>query len=583
MKKLLTPFKIICMLFIAAIVLNCSDDLDDTIRDNDGDGISNQNDNCTDAANTNQLDTDEDGIGDECDEDDDNDGVLDEDDNCPLVANPDQTDTNANGIGDACDFDLDEAGIIDSEDNCVSIANPDQLDTDGDGIGDVCDDDDDDDGVLDINDNCPLIANSDQSDIDNDGIGDLCDDDADADGILNEDDNCPFVANPDQTDYDNNGVGDVCQGPLHLCENGYAGNYPCDGYDLIAHVPLSILGGSTGNDSWGWTDPMSGIEYALISTRTGTAFLDISNPSVPILIGRLASAAAGSTWRDIKVYQNHAYVVSEASGHGMQVFDLTRLRTATNLPVAFDEDALYTGFGKAHNIVINEDSGYAYAVGSDTFSGGPHFVNIQNPANPIAAGGYSIDAYSHDAQVVTYDGPDADYQGKEILIGSNANEVVIVDVTDKANPTNISSIGYPNIGYTHQGWFTEDKKYFIAGDELDEQSNGGNTRTLVFDFTDLDTPSLHFQHYGNTQAIDHNLYIKGDVCYQANYTAGLQVLDISNIGTGSLNLIGSFDTFPANNSTSFNGAWSVYPYFASGNIVISDYNGGLYIVKESEL
>lgn len=535
------------MLFMAAIVLNCSDDLDDTIRDNDGDGISNQNDNCTDAANTNQLDTDEDGIGDECDEDDDNDGVLDVDDNCPLIANIDQLDTDGDGIGDVCDNDVDEDGVIDSEDNCINTPNTDQIDTDGDGLGDACDDDDDDDGVLDV------------------------------------DDNCPLVVNPDQIDNDDNGVGDACQGPESPCVNGFAGAYPCDGYDLQAHVPLSVLGGATGNDSWGWTDPVSGTEYALVSTRTGTAFLDITYPSVPVLIGRLASAAAGSTWRDIKVYQNHAYVVSEAPGHGMQVFDLTRLRTATNLPVAFDEDALYTGFGKAHNIVINEDSGFAYAVGSDTFSGGPHFVNIQNPANPIAAGGYSIDSYSHDAQVVTYDGPDADYQGKEILIGSNANEVVIVDVTDKANPTNISSISYPNIGYTHQGWFTEDKKYFIAGDETDEQNYGGNTRTLIFDFTDLDNPSLDFQHYGNTQAIDHNLYIKGDVCYQANYTAGLQVLDISNIGSGSLNLTGSFDTYPANNSTSFNGAWSVYPYFASGNIVISDYNGGLYIVKASEL
>jgi choice-of-anchor B domain-containing protein len=547
MKSFMAPFKVICLLLIASIVLNCSDDLDDTIQDNDGDGISNQNDNCANASNVDQLDTDGDGIGDACDEDDDDDGILDIDDNCPLVANVDQLDTDGDGIGDVCDNDADQDGVVDAEDNCINTANPDQLDTDGDGIGDACDEDDDDDGILDVNDNCTLVVN------------------------------------PYQTDNDNDGVGDICQGPESPCVNGFAGAYPCDGYDLMAHVPLSILGGTSGNDSWGWTDPVSGTEYALVSTNTGTAFLDITYPAVPVLVGTLATATVNSIWRDVKVYQNHAFIVSEANGHGMQVFDLTRLRTATNLPVTFNSDAHYTGFGHAHNIVINEDSGYAYAVGSNTYSGGPHFVNIQNPTSPVAAGGYSFDAYSHDAQVVTYDGPDVDYQGKEILIGSNENEVVIVDITDKANPVNISSVSYQNIGYTHQGWFTEDKKYFIAGDELDERNFGGHTRTLIFDLTDLDNPSLHFQHLGTTEAIDHNLYVKDGMCYQANYTAGLQVLDLSNIGAGTLSQVGSFDTYPTDNSTAFHGAWNVYPYFESGNIVISDYEGGLYIVKATDL
>lgn len=203
-------------------------------------------------------------------------------------------------------------------------------------------------------------------------------------------------------------------------------------------------------------------------TAVGVSFVDISNPTEPVLIGTLPTATTSSSWRDVKVYSDHAFVVSEAPGHGMQVFDLSRLSNVTTPPETFNEDAYYTQFGNAHNIVINEDTGFAYAVGTSTFNGGPHFVNIQDPVNPVSAGGYGNDSYSHDAQVVTYNGPDTDYIGHEILIGSNENEIVIVDVTDKNNPVNISNVSYTNIGFTHQGWFTENQKYFILGDELDE-------------------------------------------------------------------------------------------------------------------
>jgi choice-of-anchor B domain-containing protein len=245
------------------------------------------------------------------------------------------------------------------------------------------------------------------------------------------------------------------------CDNGFADGFPCEGYDMQSRLTPSEMFASFANDSWGWVDPETGFEYALIGLNNGTAFIDISDPNAPLLVGKLTTHTGNSTWRDIKVYQNHAFIVSEATDHGMQVFDLTRLRDVTNPPENFTEDAHYDGFGKAHNIVINEDTGYAYGVGTTTFSGGPHFVNIQDPLNPIAAGGYAQDSYSHDAQVVTYNGPDTDYTGREILIGSNADIVALVDITDKDNPVQISTIGYANLGYTHQGWFTEDQRYFL--------------------------------------------------------------------------------------------------------------------------
>ncbi|MBO3115371.1 choice-of-anchor B family protein [Winogradskyella sp. DF17] len=529
------------ILFISSVTFTCDDEvvaIGNT--DIDGDTIANVDDNCPETSNPNQSDIDNDGIGDMCDEDIDGDGVLNEEDNCPNTPNPNQEDTNGDGLGDICELieDIDNDGIEDSLDNCQNIPNPNQEDTDGDGLGDVCD-------------NCINNANANQADTDNDGIGDACD-------------LSPFTA-----DYP--------------CSNGLAGDFPCDNFDLKSHVPVGVLGGpgAEGNDSWGWTDPITGKEYALVGTTTSAAFVDISDPTQPIYLGRLPTATVNSLWRDIKTYNNHAFIVSEAPGHGMQVFDLTRLRDVTNPPVTFTADALYTGFGRAHNIVINETSGFAYAVGSDTFNGGPHFVNIQNPTAPMAAGGYANDAYSHDAQVVTYMGPDPDYSGREILIGSNENEVVIVDVTDKISPQQISTISYSNIGYTHQGWFTEDMQYFLLGDEVDEINFGLNTRTIVFDFSDLDNPSFHMNYLGPTEAIDHNGYVVGDTFYIANYSAGLRAIDVSNISSGVMQESGYFDTFTPHNNTSFNGAWNIYPYFESGNIIVSDIEGGLFVVRPS--
>jgi len=482
--------------------------------------------------------------------------------------------------------DSDGDGIQDSDDNCPNTPNPNQEDADGDGIGDVCDgssNDSDNDGINNDDDNCPNTPNPNQEDSNGDGIGDACADDFDNDGVENNIDNCPDIPNPNQEDSDGDGIGDVCDTiePLAPCENGMAGEFPCDNYDLMAHISLTEFNGIDGNDSWGWTDPSTNKEYAIMGINNGTVFVDITNTENVIYLGKLPTQTGNSIWRDMKVYQNHLFIVSEAGSHGMQVFDLTRLRNVPNPPETFTIDAHYSGFGRAHNIVINEESGFAYAVGTSTFNGGVHFINIQNPTNPVAAGGYSDGGYSHDAQVVTYHGPDSDYSGREILVGSNENEIVIADITDKTNPISISTQSYPNIAYTHQGWFTEDHRYLIVGDEIDELSFGNNTRMMIFDLQDLDNPFLLNEYFGPTPAIDHNGYVVGNKFYLANYRAGVRIHDISNIASGTMTEIGFFDTYPNSDSANFNGAWNVYPYFASGNILISDIEGGLFIVKES--
>ena len=449
----------------------------------------------------------------------------------------------------------------------------------------------DNDGILNTVDNCSQVANPNQEDSDNDGIGDACDDfnDFDNDGVEDSVDNCPQNPNPNQEDADNDGIGDVCDTTASNkipCTNGFAGNFPCDGYDLLLHLPMNVFGSQEANDSWGWTDSTTGNEYAIMGVIDGTVFVDITDTENPVYLGKLPTRTVDSDWRDIKVYNNYAFIVSEATNHGMQVFDLTRLRNVANPPETFTSDEEFTDFGNAHNIVINEDTGYAYAVGTTQFRGGPLFINIQNPLRPVAEGGFAGGGYSHDAQVVTYNGPDTDYTGSEILIGSNGerfglNEVLIVDVSDKSNPTGISRLSYPNDSYTHQGWFTEDQRYFIVGDELDEvDGNVSNTRILIFDLLDLDNPVLLSEYFGPTPAIDHNGYVVGNSYFLANYRAGVRFHDISNISSGTMTETGFFDTYPQDNGIGFQGAWNVYPFFSSGKILVSDINRGLFILEK---
>lgn len=557
MKKILLTASFLILLLQACNKPNVS------INDTDRDEIENSIDNCPEISNPEQEDNDNDGIGDACDDDDDNDGILDTEDNCPLTANSDQEDVDNDGIGDICDnvIDNDNDGFSNEDDNCPSVSNPDQLDTDNDGIGNVCDDDDDNDGVLDTEDNCPLTANPDQQDTDNDGIGDVCEE-----------------AEPTRTP----------------CENGFAGTFPCNGYDFMANVSISDLTNNTtnsngsspdGSDVWGWVDSTTNKEYAIAATTNGVSFVDITDPLQPVVLGFLPTSTSSSAWRDVKIYNNFAFVVADnAGGHGMQVFDLTRLRNVTNAPQTFNADTVYNGVGSCHNIVINEQVGIAYLVGCrSTNGGGPIFIDISNPTNPVSLGQHTADGYSHDAQVVTYNGPDTDHTGKEIYIGSNENEILVLDVTNKSNPVTLSTLNYPQVAYAHQGWFTEDQRYFILGDELDEQQFGMNTRSIIFDLQDLDNPVLSSTYTGPTPAIDHNGYVQGNFFYIANYTAGMRVLDITNIGASSnaMTEIGFFDTYPQANNASFNGAWSVYPYFPSGNIIINDIQRGLFIVRKS--
>jgi choice-of-anchor B domain-containing protein len=374
-------------------------------------------------------------------------------------------------------------------------------------------------------------------------------------------------------------------------ENGSVEQFECTDVELYAYIPGSMLTaperarGVRANDNWGWTDPATGREYALIGRNDGTSFIDITDPTQPVLVGDLPktpNTPRSQLWRDIKTFKDYAFIVADGAGaHGMQIFDLTRLRDVEDAPVIFEPDLLYRGDGpnsveSIHNVVINEETGFAYLTSRGC--SGLHMVDINEPLNPTFVG-CSDPGGSHDAQCVIYRGPDQAYQGREICLRMSGSRFQISDVTDKNNAVELSQATHPNPAYMHQGWLTEDHAYFIMNDESDV--NAGNvptTRTLIWDVSDLEDPLLAREFMGSDPASAHNLYVKGDFTYQANYKYGLHILDTSD----PLNPVevGKFDTAPYGTGPGFGGAWSNYPFFESGAIIVTSMQEGLFVLKK---
>ena len=380
-------------------------------------------------------------------------------------------------------------------------------------------------------------------------------------------------------------------GEERRCTEGAVESFDCNDIELLAYIPISLLTapeaarGIRANDNWGWTDSEAGREYALVGRNDGTSFIDITDPTNPVLIGDLpktSNTPRSQLWRDIKTYRDHAFIVADGAGaHGMQVFDLTRLRDVVDPPIVFDPDLLYRGDGlnvveSSHNIIINEETGFAYLTSRGC--AGMHMVDIREPMDPTFVG-CSEPGGTHDAQCIVYRGPDESYRGQEICLRMSGNRFQISDVTDKSNPVELSTASHPNPAYMHQGWITEDHRYFIMDDESDViAGNVETTRTLIWELDDLEDPILVKEFFGSLPASAHNLYVKGDFTYQANYRYGLHILDISD----PLNPVevGMFDTSPFETGPGFGGAWSTYPFFDSGTILVTSMQEGLFMLKK---
>jgi choice-of-anchor B domain-containing protein len=375
------------------------------------------------------------------------------------------------------------------------------------------------------------------------------------------------------------------------CEAEDASGFACRDVDLQSFLPLSSIGGGPGervSDAWGWTDAQTGREYALVGRTGGAVFIDVTDPASPVYLGVLPANPSGA--RDLKVYRDHLFFTGDGAGdHGLMVFDLTRLRDVTTSPMTFEPDTRWDGIGSAHNLIIDTDAGTAFTVSTSgsgqTCGGGLVMIDIREPLTPEFAGcftdteGLIFPGRTHDAQCLVYTGPDQDYTGRELCFASNETALRIVDVTDKENPEPISAAAYPGVAYIHQGWLTEDQRYFYLDDELDELvGTTDRTKTLIWDVSDLDDPVVVGEYLGPNGSTDHNLYIVGDRMYQANYQAGLRVVDISD--PENPREVGYFDTTPYGaDPPGFVGAWTAFPFFDSGTVLVTSMHEGVFLLR----
>ena len=380
------------------------------------------------------------------------------------------------------------------------------------------------------------------------------------------------------------------------CTANVAAGHTCSNVDMLSRLSMQDMGVGYLNDIWGWVDPDTKREYVLQGSDARVIFVDVTDPVNPIYLGQLPGhdPQVSTLWRDMKVYKNYMYVTVDGRGrNGVQIFDLNQLRAYSGSPINFEATAVYNGITTAHNIAINEETGFAYVVGYalshlmapiDKCGGrGLHILDLQDPVNPTYAGcfadkltGRARDGYTHDVQCVIYRGPQAKYRGREICIGSNETHISIADVTDKNNPVALAARDYPDVGYSHQGWLTEDHKYFLMNDEFDESRGLPNTRTIIWDLLDLEDPVYYSSFNHSTASIDHNLYVHENYVYAANYATGLRIVDISDIKKPQE--VAHFDTHLASDALTYNGAWSSFRFPDSGTTVVSSFPDGLFVL-----
>ncbi len=353
--------------------------------------------------------------------------------------------------------------------------------------------------------------------------------------------------------------------------------FDSSGVDLLSNIPLADFpDAQTGaTDIRGYVSP-SGGEYAIIGLSKGTAFVNVDVPTNPIITGYIDRLGL-----DMSTFGNYAYVTG--GPWGLQIVDLIDIDSGVVTLVNTTD--LGVGFEYAHNLHINPDSGFLY-LAMPNLNGhlGLTVVDLNtDPVNPTVAGTWTdTDPFvvCHDVHVVSYTtGPNA---GKEIAFCPAEDDgLKIVDVTDKGNMFTLSTLVYPNTTYAHQTRLSDDGQFVFLGDEGDEQSDPDVTYTItyVINVSDLSNPTLQAAFSNWLCAVDHNMMVRGNYLFEANYSSGMRVFNVCDVN--NVDEIGHFDTHPEDNVQDFVGAWGVYTQLPSGVVLVSDWQRGLFVLDAS--
>ena len=333
--------------------------------------------------------------------------------------------------------------------------------------------------------------------------------------------------------------------------------------DLIGSYEWSTTEGS---DIWGWVDPLTGSEYALVGLNDGFSCVNVSNPSNPI--EEFYIPDVNSTWRDIKTWGNYAYITTDDSPAGppggLLIVDLTDMsgntysfQTSFNNPINTD----LVEFNAAHNLYIDEN-GICYIFGASSNSGGNPsdgaiFLDVDaNPTNPVYLGEWD-EQYIHDGMV----------RGDTMYAGCiNTGELYVVDVSNKNNPTTIGTHPTPN-AFTHNAWVTDDGNFVFTTDEKSD------AYLAAYDITDINNIQEvdRIQSNPGSGTIPHNVHVDGNFLITSYYRDGTTVHDISH--PNNMIQVAYYDSY-AGSGDGFDGCWGTYPFFPSGIIISSEINSG---------
>ncbi|MBA4240286.1 MAG: hypothetical protein C0448_06145 [Sphingobacteriaceae bacterium] len=359
---------------------------------------------------------------------------------------------------------------------------------------------------------------------------------------------------------------------VNLTSNFNAQTYPSLNINLLAHLnPETDVTGTDGrkySGCWGWAQTNKNREYAIVGTSSQTYFVDVTNPSSPVVVDSVKAKHAGCTWREMKTYQNYCYIVSDdAPPNTFQIVDMQYLPDSVHV---IHNGTTY--FERSHTIFIDNDKMYCGSV-TEASGAGYSTMRVYSLATPTAP--VLIRKLEQDVNTTIIDVVHDMYVRNDTIYASCGFKGFHILKLTASNTFSLmqSYTGYAYSGYNHSSWQTDDRKTMVFADEV-----GAHLPAKVIDVTNFNNITLVDTIRSSYTATAHNPYIVGNRwCWLSSYQDGLYLYDISN--PSNTTIYGYFDTQPQTGTTNYSGNWGAYPYLPSKIIIACDMQNGIFILE----